>query len=210
MSGKVTRMSKIKQLLLLYKDGVSKRRISRELKINRETATDYIDELLLLDDPVLESKFISGHAAYPDPRFEQLKELLAGYEKKLENKKITRILLWEDYIAKYPSGYRYTRFCYHLSQLTAARRPSAILEHNAGEKLLLDFAGDTLHYVDIQTGEIIEVQVFISTLAFSDYAFCMALPSQRSEDFLYALNCALEYYVTGITTLFIIHTSAGK
>jgi Transposase and inactivated derivatives len=204
MSGKVTRMSKIKQLLRLYKDGVSLRKISRELKMNRETVTGYIDklkihdfdidELLLLEDPVLESKFIIGHAAYLEPRFEQLKELLPEYEKKLENKKITRLLLWEDYIAKYPSGYRYSQFCYHLNQLTVARHPSAILEHNAGEKLYLDFAGDTLHYVDIQTGEIIEAQVFVATLPFSDYAFCMAVPSQRSEDFLYALTCALEYY----------------
>lgn len=204
MSGKVTRMSKIKQLLRLHKDGVSIRKISRDLQLNRQTVSGYldklsvhgfdIDELLSLDDPALESKFISGHAAYLEPRFEQLKGLLPLYEKKLENKKFTRLLLWEDYIAKYPSGYRYTQFCHHLRQLMVARHPSAILEHAAGEKLFIDFCGDTLHYVDDKTGEVIEVQVFVATLPFSDYAFCMAVASQRTEDFLYALACALEYY----------------
>lgn len=199
-------MSKIKQLLRLHKDGASERKISRELKLNRATVKGYldklavhgfdIDELLRLEDPVLESKFISGHAAYLDPRFEQLKELLPAYDKKLNDKKLkyTRLLLWEDYIAKYPLGYRYTQFCHHLRQLQIARHPSAILEHNAGEKLFIDFCGDTLNYVDEKTGEVIEVQVFVATLPFSDYAFCMAVASQRTEDFLYALSCALRYY----------------
>lgn len=204
MSGKVTGMSTIKQLLRLHKDGLSIRKISRELKLNRATVTSYIDklnlhgfdidELLGLDDPVLESRFIAGHAAYLEPRFEQLKELLPIYEKRLEDKNMTRLLLWQDYIAKHSSGYRYTQFCHHLGQLLKARHPSAILEHRAGEKMFIDFCGDTLDYVDAQTGEMIEVQVFVATLPFSDYAFCMAVPSQRTEDFLYALSCALVYY----------------
>jgi transposase/DNA replication protein DnaC len=204
MSGKVTGMSKIKQLLQLYKAGASIRSISRDLKIHRKTVTDYIEklqvhkfdinELLLQDDPVLESRFISGAAAYCDSRFEQLKEQLPDYEKSLSDKHVTRRLLWEEYIAGYPSGYQYSRFCYHLNRLSVARHPSAVPEHQAGEKLYIDFAGDTLHYVDRETGEIIEVQVFVSTLPFSDYAFCMAVPSQRSEDFLHALSCALDHY----------------
>ena len=57
-------MSKIKQLLRLHKDGVSKRKISRDLQLNRETVKSYldkltvhgfdIDELLSLDDSVVE------------------------------------------------------------------------------------------------------------------------------------------------------------
>ena len=117
--------------------------------------------------------------------------MLPVYEKKLENKNVTRFLLWEDYIAKYPSGYRYTQFCHHLRQLMIARHPSAILEHHAGAKLFIDFCGDTLHYVDEDSCDVIEVQVFVAILPFSDYAFCMAVASQRTEDFLYALTCAL-------------------
>ena len=204
MSGKVTRMSKIKQLLQLYQSGVSLRKISRDLSLHRKTVNSYIDklqlygfdieELLLLDDPVLESKFMSGNAAYLDARFEQLKKLIPDYEESLKDKHVTRRLLWNEYIALYPSGYRYSQFCFHLNQLSVARHPSAILEHPAGQELYIDFAGDTMHYIDKQTGEIIEVQIFVSTLPFSDYAFCMAVATQRTEDFLYALGCALDHY----------------
>jgi hypothetical protein len=84
MSGKVTGTSMIKQLLQLHKAGKSNRYIARELGMDKETVNTYvriikannydIDELLELEDPVLESKFKSGSAAYTDKRFDALKE----------------------------------------------------------------------------------------------------------------------------------------
>lgn len=42
MAGTVIRMSKIKQLLQLHKEGVSNRKIASLIGINRETVGDYI------------------------------------------------------------------------------------------------------------------------------------------------------------------------
>lgn len=66
MAGKVTRMSKIKQLLRLHRQGVSNRGIGRELGLYKATVNSYIDKLKLhgydieqlleLEDPVLEGK----------------------------------------------------------------------------------------------------------------------------------------------------------
>jgi transposase len=44
----------------------------------------------------------------------------------------------------------------------------------------VDFAGDTLSYVDPETGEIIKVQVFVATLPFTDYAYAICVPSQKN------------------------------
>jgi transposase len=194
-------MSKIKQLLRLHQSGVSNRKIAHELDMDKGTVGDYIrkfkgagihiDDLLLLDDPVLEGKFSAGTAAYPDKRFDDFKGLLSWLEKELGRKHVTRHLLWQEYLTKFPSGYRYTQFCFHLNQQLVARKPTAILTHVAGEKLFVDFAGDTMEYIDIQTGEVIPVQVFVACLPFSDYSFIMCVGSQKTEDFLHALTCCL-------------------
>jgi transposase len=203
MAGKITDMSKIKQLLQLHESGLSNRRIANDLSLDRDTVNNYVrkfksgnlptEELLALEDPVLESKFIAGTAAYTDKRFDEFKELLPYFEKELERKHVTRHLLWREYLSKHPSGYRYTQFCYHLNQQLVARKPSAILTHLAGEKLFVDFAGDKQEYVDPQTGEIIPVHVFVACLPFSDYTFCMAVRQQTTEDFLHALACCLNH-----------------
>jgi len=102
MSGKVTKMSTIKQLLRLHESGVSNRQIAKDLSLNRGTVNDYVrkfttgkmetEELLSLEDPVLEGKFIAGTAAYTDKRFEDFKELLPYFEKELVRKHVTRYL----------------------------------------------------------------------------------------------------------------------
>jgi transposase len=204
MAGKATEMSKIKQLLQLHESGVSNRQIAKTLCLNKETVNDYVrklkkggmrtGELLELEEPILEGKFIAGTAAYTDKRFEEFKELLPYFEKELERKHVTRHLLWQEYLTQHPSGYRYTQFCYHLSQLLVARKPTAILTHEAGKKLFVDFAGDKLEYVNPQTGEIIPVHVFVACLPFSDYSFIMAVRQQTTEDFLHALSCCLNAF----------------
>ena len=203
MAGKVTEMSKIKQLIRLHESGVSNRRIAEVLSIDRGTVNNYIrkikagnmqtSDLLELEEPVLEGKFIAGTAAYTDKRFDEFKELLPYFEKELKRKHVTHRLLWQEYLSKNPAGYRYTQFCYHLNQLLVARRPSAVLTHEAGEKLFVDFAGDQLEIIDIQTGEVTSVYVFVACLPYSDYTFIMAVKRQTTEDFLYALACCLKH-----------------
>jgi transposase len=201
MAAKVTTMSKIKQLIQLHANGVSNRQIAKQLCIDKSTVNDYVNklpsigmtaaELLHLDEPVLEGKFKAGTAAFTDARFEEFRTLLPYFEQELARKHVTRNLLWREYLEHHPQGYRYTQFCFHLNQQTVARKPSAILSHEAGEKLFVDFAGDRLEYLDRETGEIVKCQVFIACLPHSDYSFCMAVHSQSTDDFLYALACCL-------------------
>lgn len=201
MAGKPKRMSQIKQLLQLHKQGKGKREIARILGISKNTVKTYleklnllklsIDKLLMLDDIELESKFHPGNPAYSDDRFNRLKTKLDYYTKELQRNGVTRKLLWEEYRHDFSKGYGLTQFCYHLSQHLTAGNPSMVLQHKAGEKLYIDFAGKKLSYTNRETGEIIECQVFVSCLPYSDYSFVIAVRSQRIDDFLYALKCCL-------------------
>ncbi|MFT4092099.1 MAG: IS21 family transposase [Niabella sp.] len=196
-------MSKIKQLLRLHQQGVSNRKIATILGLYKGTVNSYIqkldagkfpiEELLELEDPVLESKFNAGSPSYLEERFEQFKTLIPYLEKELQRKYVTRKLLWQEYKSQHADGYGYTQFCFHLNQLSVARKASAIIQHDPGMKLEVDFAGEGLSYADLQTGEAIKVQVFIAALPYSGYAYALAVPSQKTDDFLYALQCCLKH-----------------
>ena len=158
MAGKSKNMSQIKQLLLLKKNGVSNRKAASIIGINKETVNNYmskvnadelgIDDLLKLDDPILEHRLKGGTPAYTDQRFETFKSLLPYLQEEMKRKHVTLKLLWEEYCTEHPDNhYSLTQFRFHYNQNTAAKKqsPSTILAdmRTGGEKLFLDFAGDT-------------------------------------------------------------------
>ena len=202
-------MSQIKQLILLYQQGKGRKTIARTLGISKNTVKAYleklkslttlqngqgytVEELFRMEHPVLEAKFHPGNPAWKDHRYEQFKARLDYYFGELKERGVNKKLLWEEYRQANPDGYCYSQFCYHLQQQQVARKPSAVLHHQPGEKLYIDFAGKPLSYVDRATGEQIKCQVFTACLPFSDYSFVMAVPSQSTEDFLHALTCCLQ------------------
>lgn len=209
MAGKIIDMSQIKQLLLLHQQGKGKKAIARILGMSKNTVKSYlhkldgllsdqdgsitIKELLQLDNPLLEAKFYGGNPAYKDEeeRYEQLQQQMPRMLKELEQKGVTRHLLWQEYKEQQPQGYGYSQFCFHLQQQKKASKPSMSLEHKPGDKLFIDFAGQKLHYVDRDTGEQITCQTFVACLPYSDYGFVMVVPSQTIPDFLYALERCL-------------------
>ena len=195
-------MSQVKQLLRLHLQGSGTKPIARELGISKNTVKKYlekakadslsIEELLKLDDPVLEGRLHAGNPAYKDPRYEDLKRRLPYLEKELEGVGVNKALLWEEYKRDFPEGYERTQFFFHLAQLARARKPSAVLTHKPGDKLFIDFSGKKAHYTDRETGELIACELFVACLPFSDYAFVIAVSTQRLHDFVYALICCLE------------------
>jgi len=202
MSGKPKPMGQIKQILRLHQQGKGKKFISRNLGISKNTVKAYlekialsglcIDALLKLDDPVMEAKLHAGDPAYKDIRFDHFKDKLDYFTKELKRVGVTKKLLWEEYREQTSPCYGYSQFCFHLHQHLAAAKPSMVLQHKAGEKLFVDFAGKKLSYIDRHTGEVIECQVFVACLPYSDYSFAMAVPTQNVHDFLHALGCCLQ------------------
>ena len=203
-------MSQIKQLLLLHQQGKGKKTIARILGISKTTVKVYLDklqsltasdkgakaltiaDLVKLESPLLEARFHPGNPAYKQERYEHLKANLDFYLSELKRTGVNKSLLWEEYRRQYPDGYSHSQFCYHLQQQQVASKPSMVLEHKPAEKLFIDFAGKKLSYVGKETGELVGCQVFVACLPYSDYSFAMAVHSQSTEDFLYALTCCLQ------------------
>jgi transposase len=203
MAGKIKPMSQIKQLLNMHRQGYGKKRIARNLGISRNTVKMYLskldsmsikpDELLQLEEPVLEARFHAGNPAYKDnDRYEHFKGLMDYFQSELKKRGVTKKLLWEEYRQTQPCGYGYAQFCFHLDQQLLAHKPSMVLNHKAGEKLYVDFAGAKMSYVNRDTGELVWCPVFVACLPYSDFCYALVVKSQRIEDFIYALiNCLL-------------------
>lgn len=202
MAGKPKRMSQVKQILRMHQQGKGIKTIAKALSVSKNTVKGYIrkaksgtlsiEALLSLEDPVLEGKLWPGNPAYKDERYEQLKPQLSYYGKELKKVGVTRLLLWEEYKTGNPYPYSYGQFCWHLQQYLRSGKPSMVLNHKPGDKLYVDYAGKLLSYINRETGEEIEVQVFVACLPYSDYCFALAVPSQKLEDFIYALGCCLK------------------
>jgi transposase len=57
----------------------------------------------------------------------------------MRRKGVTLALLWEEYYANNPEGYRYSQFCYHYGEEKKKLAVVMRQEHKAGEKLFTDY-----------------------------------------------------------------------
>lgn len=68
------------------------------------------------------------------------------------------------------------------------------MNHKAGDKMYVDYAGKTLSVIDQDTGEIREVQFFVAILGASQYTYAEASPSQQKEDFVASVENAVRFF----------------
>lgn len=55
--------------------------------------------------------------------------------------------------------------------------------HRPGEKLFLDYSGKKPRICEAETGEVVEVELFVAVLGASNYTFAEATLSQTVSDF---------------------------
>ena len=65
--------------------------------------------------------------------------------------------------------------------------------HIGGEKLFVDYAGQTVPLVDAATGEVTAAQIFVATLGASNYTYACATARQTTADWIGAQVHALEF-----------------
>ena len=121
----------------------------------------------LLSDFDLEKTFIEAHPVLPDIRFEALQQLLPNIEKQMSRKGATLLKLWQDYQSVHKPAYSYTQFRKYYHFYSKRVRPVMHMDHKAGDKMYIDFAGEKLSITDKDSGEVQEVEVFAAILGCS-------------------------------------------
>jgi transposase len=179
-------MRKIRDVLRLnLGEGLSRRTVGAAVGLPYTTVADYLVRARAagltwplpeaMDDADLEARLFPAApraaVARPPPDF-------GAVHTELRRKGVTLELLWVEYRERHPDGYGYSQFCNLYRQWQ--RRVDVVMrqEHRAGEKLFVDFAGQTVPVVDPGTGEILQAQIFVAVLGASSYTYAEAVPSQ--------------------------------
>lgn len=208
MAFKPISMHQIRQLIGFLSKGYTISDIVRLTGTARNTVKGYkrrietkclsYEQILALDDDAL-AQAVQGEKGKEriqseETRLKDLQGRMEYFTEELRRRGVTMQLLWDEYREENPQGYGYTQFCEHLTRHRKVNGAVMYFTHRPGEQLLVDFAGDTLHYVDRKTGEVVSCQVLVCVLPYSNYTYVEALRSQQQEHFVKGLSNALHYY----------------
>jgi transposase len=196
-------MRKIKEILRLrFEAGLPLRQIARSCGLGKSTVSECLARfagaglawpaVLQLDEATLEGKLYPP--APPLPTAARPLPDWAAIHRELRRKGVTLTLLWHEYRAVHPDGFGYSWFCERYvawaGQLDVVMRQ----EHRAGEKLFVDYAGQTVEVVDRRTGEIRQAQIFVAVLGASSYTYAEATWTQRLPDWIGAHVRAFAFF----------------
>lgn len=195
-------MSKIKEILRLDNvEGLSLNAIGKSVGCSHNTVKDILRRaqdaklnwLLAqnISDSEIEQRIYgekkSTLAARPEPNMEYI-------DRELRRPGVNLMLLWHEYKLTYPDGVQYTQFCERYRKWSGIRQVSLHIKHKAGEKMFVDWAGDTMKVIDPSTGEILTAYIFVSALGTSGYPYVEAFPTKGKENWITAHRNAFQYY----------------
>lgn len=204
MANKPITMSKLRQVLKFHCQGQSKLKISNLTSLSRNTVIKYIntftalkttwEEVNQLLDKDLDELFCKEQELPLDHRLISLHDFFKSQEKRLRQRGVTLLRLWEEYQAENPEGFKMTSFYNHYKLWKRRVLPSMHMTHKAGDKMFVDFTGEKLEVVDPASGEVKTMEVFVAILGASQLTYVEAVESQRVEDFIGCCENALHYF----------------
>jgi len=193
----------LKQIISLHLDGSSNRKIGTTLGISRNTVNAYMklfkanehsfEDLLSFDNSRLEVLFPS-RTTIDNKRYDELMLYFEDVNKAINHPGFTLLFHYYEYAEKTSNAYSYTQFMEHYRRKYPKLKGSMKLNHDPGKEMYVDYAGKKLKIVNKDTGEIIEVEVFVAILPNSQYTFVEACLSQKREDFISCCANALSFY----------------
>jgi transposase len=202
-------MRKIREVLRLkYEQGRTNRQIAASCQIGAGTVSTYLarardsavswSEAGKLTDAELEARL------FAKPQFRRTWSRFAidleWVHHELRRTGVTLQLLWSEYVEAAQArdepldAYCYTQFCEHYHRWRSRLDRVMRQTHRAGEKTFVDYSGKRPTIVDPQTGEVIEVELFVMVLGASNYTYAEVTRTQKVADFIGSLVRGLEYF----------------
>jgi transposase len=184
-------MRKVREVLRLkHALGMSYRKISEATGVGKTQAAEYVRRAEAagiawpvpegIDDADLDRRLFPLPAEVPkraEPDWPTIQQ-------ELKRRGVTLALLWQEYLAEQPGGYSYTRFCELYGSWRKRISPTMRQAHLAGEKLFVDWAGDTIPLIDPATGEERRARIFVAALGASNYTYAEARWTETLPDWI--------------------------
>jgi len=120
--------------------------------------------------------------------------------REMRRKGVTLQLLWVEYReaalhdVQGRRPYQYSQFCERYRQFRKRIDASMRQEHRAGEKAFVDYSGVKPHIIDRETGEVIEVELYVAVLGASSFTFAEATRTQKRDELIASTARAFEYF----------------
>jgi transposase len=202
-------MRKIREVLRLkFECARSHREIAASCELSSGSVSDYLrrakeaaltwETACAMSDAEVEARLfrqVGLHEPAPRATID-----FAWVHRELSRTGVTLQLLWTEYVeaaaahARDARPYQYSQFCDSYARWRSTLAISMRQVHRAGEKLFIDYSGKRPRFVDPETGEVIEVELFVAVLGASNYTYAEATRSQSKEDFVASTVRTLEYF----------------
>jgi transposase len=200
-------MRKIREVLRLKAEGLSKRRIAASLGISATAAVECLQRTRRaglswplpdeLDDAALERQL------YPPSPSQKVQRPLPDWpfvHRELKRPGVTLLLLWDEYRGQHPDGLGYSRYCEIYQEWRGRLTPTMRQTHIAGERMFVDYSGKKPHLVNPTTGEPIPVELFVAVVGASNLTYAEATWTQTLADWTGSHTRAFAFF-GGVTAL---------
>lgn len=127
---------------------------------------------------------------------------MAWIHQELKRPGVTLQRLHLEYLQRQPEGYRYSQFCRHYHHWARTLAPTMRQVHRAGEKAFVDFSGKRPVLIDVTTGELVPVELFVGVLGASSYVYAEACAAQDLGSWITAHVRMVEFW-GGTPALFV-------
>jgi transposase len=200
-------MRQIQEILRLkHQNQLSIREIARSCGLPTSTVGDYL------------KRAAAAGLSWPLPEGQSEKELLqlliahsaaaetAGslalpdwpyIHKELRRKSVTLLLLWQEYHQNQPEGYGYSRFCQLYRRWAGALDPVLRQVHLPGEKMFVDWAGQTVAIHHPQDGSVSAAHLFVAVLGASNKTYAEAFANEQLPAWI-AAHCHAYIFFQGV------------
>ena len=186
-------MRKIRDVLrLTHALGMSRRPVGEATGLGKTAVGEYVRRAAVaglawpipdeIDDAELERRLFpptesASTAARNDPDWSLI-------HAELKRRGVTLALLWQEYRAEHAHGFAYSWFCERYSAWRKCISPTMRQTHVAGEKLFVDWAGDTVPLFDAATGQERHAHIFVAALGASNYTYAEARWTETLPDWI--------------------------
>jgi len=198
-------MRHIQEILRLkHQNHLSIREIARSCGLPTSTVGDYLkraqeagigwplpagqNEKELFEQLIAHPPGTGGCQALPDWPY---------IHKELGRKGVTLLLLWQEYRQAQPEGYGYSRFCELYQRWADTLEPVLRQVHVPGEKMFVDWAGQTVTIHNAQDGSLSQAHLFVAVLGASNLTYIEAFENEQLASWL-AAHCHAWAFFKGV------------
>lgn len=191
-------MTNYREILRMFSNGFSQRKIAEVLKLSRNTVSSVVhkaQEQALSWERILSGQLTDSQIAeclYPKQCIKKAYQQpdYAYIEKELRKTGVSLQMLWLEYCGtchdKKQRPYMYSRYCDGYRTHIKKSKATMHIPRTPGEQVEVDWAGPTAYLKDPATGESVPVHIFVAAMSYSQYCYAEGFLNMKQDAWIQA------------------------